>query len=56
MLQKQKDHQFVAMLIKAGLNNAVLPTLLKVVNNIDQHYYTRFRLNNAKHFPMGLLD
>ena len=27
-------------LMKTALNNVLLPTLLKVVNNIVQHYYT----------------
>jgi hypothetical protein len=30
--------------MKTGLNNALLPTLFTVVNNIEQCWYTRFRL------------
>jgi hypothetical protein len=30
--------------MKTGLNNALLPTLFTVVNNIEQCCYTRFRL------------
>ena len=42
-----KNHQLFAILLKTGLNNVVLPTLLIVVNNIVQHCcHTRFRLNN----------
>jgi hypothetical protein len=40
-----KNDQVVAMLMKTGLNNALLPTLFTVVNNIEQYCYTRFRLN-----------
>jgi diaminopimelate decarboxylase len=32
-----KNDQVVAMLIKTGLNNALLPTLFTVVNNIEQY-------------------
>ena len=38
-----KNDQVVAILMKTGLNNVLLPT---VVNNIEQYCYTRFRLNN----------
>jgi hypothetical protein len=38
--------KIVAILMKTGLNNTLLPTLFIVVNNIEQHCYTRFRLNN----------
>jgi hypothetical protein len=38
--------QVAAILMKTGLNNALLPTLFTVVNNIEQYCYTRFRLNN----------
>ena len=38
--------QVDARLMKTGLNNALLPTLFTVVNNIEQYCYTRFRLNN----------
>ena len=41
-----KNYQPVAMLLRTRLNNVVLPTLFKVVDNIEQHCYTRFRLNN----------
>jgi hypothetical protein len=41
-----KNGQVVAILMKTGLNNALLPTLFTVVNNIEQYCYTRFRLNN----------
>jgi hypothetical protein len=41
-----KNDQVVAMLMKTRLNNALLPTLFTVVNNIEQYCYTRFRLNN----------
>ena len=41
-----KNHQPVAMLLRTGLNNVVLPTLFKVVNNGEQHCYTPFSLNN----------
>ena len=37
---------FVAMLVKTGLNNVLLPTLPTVVNNIIQYCYIGFRLNN----------
>jgi hypothetical protein len=41
-----KNDQVVAILMKTGLNNALLPTLFTVVNNIEQYCYTRLRLNN----------
>jgi hypothetical protein len=40
-----KNDQVVAMLMKTGLNNALLPTMFIAVNNIEQYCYTRFRLN-----------
>jgi hypothetical protein len=43
---RQKNDQVVAILMKTGLNNALLPTLFTVVHNIEQYCYTRFRLNN----------
>jgi hypothetical protein len=33
------NDQVVAILMKTGLNNALLPTLFTVVNNIEQYYY-----------------
>jgi hypothetical protein len=42
----RKNAQVDAILMKTGLNNALLPTLFTVVNNIEQCCYTRFRLNN----------
>ena len=42
-----KKHRPVAMLLRTGLINVVMPTLFKVVNNIDQHCYTPFSLNNV---------
>jgi hypothetical protein len=42
-----KNDQVVAMLMKTGLNNVLLPTLFTVVNNIEQHCYTQFRFNNV---------
>jgi hypothetical protein len=41
-----KNDHVVAMLMKTGLNNVLLPTLFTVVNNIEQYCYTRARLNN----------
>ena len=41
-----KNDHVVAMLMKTGLNNVLLPTLFTVVNNIEQYCYTRVRLNN----------
>ena len=41
-----KYHQPVAMLLYTGLNNVVLLTLIKVVNNGEQHCHTPFSLNN----------
>jgi hypothetical protein len=35
-----------SLMMKTGLNNALLPTLFTVVNNIEQYCYTQFRLNN----------
>ena len=32
-----KNDQVVAMLMKTGLNNVLLPTLFTVVNNIEQY-------------------
>ena len=32
-----KNAQVVAILMKTGLNNALLPTLFTVVNNIEQY-------------------
>jgi hypothetical protein len=45
-LYTRKNAQVDAILTKTGLNNALLPTLFTVVNNIEQYCYTRFRLNN----------
>ena len=45
-LYTAKNDQVVAILMKTGLNNALLPTLFTVVNDIEQYCYTRFRLNN----------
>ena len=42
----RKNAQVVAILMKTGLNNVLLPTLFIAVNNIEQYCYTRFRLNN----------
>jgi hypothetical protein len=42
----RKNAQVDAILMKTGLNNVLLPTLFIAVNNIEQHCYTRFRLNN----------
>jgi hypothetical protein len=42
----RKNAQVVAMLMKTGSNNVLLPTLFTVVNNIEQYCYTRFGLNN----------
>ena len=42
----RKNAQVVAILMKTGLNSALLPTLFTVVNNIEQYCHTRFRLNN----------
>ena len=42
----RKNAQGVAILMKTGLNNVLLPTLFIAVNNIEQYCYTRFRLNN----------
>jgi hypothetical protein len=41
----RKNAQVVAILMKTGLNNVLLPTF-RVVNNIGQYCYTRFRFNN----------
>jgi hypothetical protein len=41
-----KNDQIVAILMKTGLNSALLPTLFTVANNIEQCCYTRFMLNN----------
>ena len=46
LVYTRKNAQVVAILMKTGLNNALLPTLFIVVNNIEQYCYTRFRLNN----------
>jgi hypothetical protein len=43
----RKNAQVVAVLMKTGLNNVLLPKLFTVVNNIEQYCYTRFRLNNT---------
>ena len=40
------NHQPVAMLLRRGLNNVVLPTWFMDVDNIVQNCHTRFRLNN----------
>jgi hypothetical protein len=37
---RQKNDQVVAILMKTGLNNALLPTLFTVVINIEQYCYT----------------
>jgi hypothetical protein len=42
----RKNAQVVAILMKTGLNNVLLPTLFTVVNNIEKYCYTRFGLNN----------
>jgi hypothetical protein len=42
----RKKAQVDAILMKTGLNNALLPTLFIAVNNIEQYCYTRFRLKN----------
>ena len=36
------NRQPVAMLLGTRLHNVVLPTLFKIVNNIEQHCYSRF--------------
>jgi hypothetical protein len=41
-----KNDQVVAILMKTGLDNVLLPTFFTVVNNSEQYCYTRFRLNN----------
>jgi hypothetical protein len=45
-IHTRKNAQVDAILMKTGLNNVLLPTLFKAVNNIEQYCYTRFRLNN----------
>ena len=37
MTYKTKNHQPIAMLLRAGLNNVVLPALFKAVNNVEQY-------------------
>jgi hypothetical protein len=49
-LYKAKNDQVVAMLMKTGLNNVLLPTLFTAVNNIEQYCYTRFSINNIVQF------
>jgi hypothetical protein len=46
IIYTHKNAQVVAMLMKTGLNNVLLPTLFTLVNNIEQYCYTRFRLND----------
>ena len=41
-----KNDQVDAILIWTGLNNVVLPTLFRLVINIEQYCYTRFSFNN----------
>ena len=51
-----KNEQLVSCAMKRILNNALLlPTLLDVVNDIDQYCYTRFTLNNQQYYSMLLL-
>jgi hypothetical protein len=37
-----KNAQVVAILMKTGLNNVLLPTLFTVVNNIEQSCFARY--------------
>ena len=42
-----RNEQFVALLMKTGLGNVLVPTLFTVVNNIVQYWYTRLSSNNT---------
>ena len=46
ILHGKKSLTCCNMLLRAGLNNVVLPTLLKVVKDGEQHCYTPFSLRN----------
>jgi hypothetical protein len=40
------NKQLVAILMKTGGNNVLLPALFIAVNNIVHHCYTQFRFSN----------